>query len=116
MTGASNPSWNGGVMLRNRKATHALLRYVKCPADLLPMARRDGYIVEHRLIAARLMGRMLTRSEVVHHMNHDPSDNRQANLAVFANNRGHKLFEAHGSPSPIWLGSSPSTTAAPSGA
>lgn len=116
VSGPNNRAWKGGVTLRNRHGLYAPVKYVRCPIDLLPMARRDGYIMEHRLIAARLMGRVLLRAEVVHHVNHDPTDNRQANLAVFANNRDHKLFEAHGSPSPIWLGSSPSTTAAPSGA
>jgi hypothetical protein len=66
------------------------------------MARKDGYVMEHRLVVARAMGRCLLRSEVVHHENHDPQDNRLENLALFASNRDHKLYEARGTPDPIW--------------
>ena len=31
------------------------------------MARKDGYIMEHRLLVAKAMGRLLKRTEVVHH-------------------------------------------------
>jgi hypothetical protein len=46
------------------------------------------------------------RAEAVHHDNHRPWDNRRENLMLFRTNREHKLFEAHGSPAPIWRGSS----------
>lgn len=68
------------------------------------MARRDGYVMEHRLVVARILGRPLLRTECVHHHNHAPLDNRPENLALFPNNRAHKLYEAHGEPLPIWDG------------
>jgi hypothetical protein len=43
---------------------------------------------------ARLIGRLLTREEVVHHVNHDPQDNRPENLELFATNAEHKREEA----------------------
>jgi hypothetical protein len=47
---------------------------------------------------------------VVHHEDHDPANNDLGKLSLFATNRDHKLYEAHGSPLPIWRGSSPSST------
>ena len=70
------------------------------------MARKDGYVMEHRLIVAQVLGRLLLRVEVVHHLNYDATDNRVENLALFASNRDHKLFEHHGTPAPIWSGTS----------
>lgn len=102
MTGEGNPAWRGGAMQRSPKGNYAGARYVRCPAEFMPMARADGYVMEHRLVVAQAIGRCLTRTECVHHVNHNPLDNRLANLMLFASNREHKRFEAHGSPPPIW--------------
>ena len=66
------------------------------------MSRKDGYVMEHRLVVAKAIGRPLLRTEIVHHVNHKPGDNRLENLYLFASNRDHQLFEAHGTPLPIW--------------
>lgn len=116
MAGARNPAWKGGVTLKRAHGNYSGVRYVRCPEPFLGMARKDGYVMEHRLIVARHLGRLLARAEVVHHVSRDPSDNRLENLMLFANNGAHKRFERHGTPAPLWRGSSPSTTAASSGA
>ena len=110
MTGAGNPAWKGGVTYRNRHGNYVSVRYVRCPAEFSMMARRDGYVMEHRLVVALLLKRPLTRSESVHHVNHNPLDNRPENLMLFPTNRAHKLYEHHGSPEPLWQGSSLSDT------
>ncbi len=48
------------------------------------------------------ISRCLLRLEVVHHRNHDPQDNSLSNLELFSINQAHKLYEARGTPTPIW--------------
>lgn len=95
MRGPKNPAWKGGVTYRRRRGNYVSVRYVRCPADLLQMARRDGYVMEHRLIMARIVGRPLLRTEVVHHLDHAPLNNAPINLELWPCNRSHKLAE-HG--------------------
>jgi hypothetical protein len=101
-TGPSNPSWKGGVTYRRRRGNYVSVRYVRCPPEYAAMARTDGYVMEHRLVVARHLGRALSRAECVHHINHDPLDNRLENLMLFASNQDHKLFEGGAAITPIW--------------
>ena len=92
--GADNPAWKGGVTLKRPKGNYRGVRYVRCPPGYLPMARADGYIMEHRLVMAQWIGRMLTRQECVNHINRNPSDNRRENLELYPTNADHKRGEA----------------------
>jgi len=91
--GPENPAWKGGATYFRKHGNYKPIKYVRCPQEFLSMARKDGYVMEHRLIIAMAIGRPLTRVEVVHHRNHDPQDNRQENLELFPNNRAHKIAE-----------------------
>jgi hypothetical protein len=95
--GPRNGAWKGGVTLKRPKGNYGGVRHVRAPAWVLPMARADGYIAEHRLVMATMAGRLLTRTEVVHHRDHDPSNNSKANLEMWPDNQTHKLAE-HGRP------------------
>jgi endogenous inhibitor of DNA gyrase (YacG/DUF329 family) len=102
MTGPNNPAWKGGVTYFRKHGNYPPIKYVRCPSKFLAMARKDGYVMEHRLIVAQHLGRPLKRSEVVHHFDHDPTNNDPKNLALFKSNQHHKLYEANGLPAPLW--------------
>lgn len=94
LQGANNPAWKGGVTFKRDKGNYIGPKYVRCPPEFLPMARTDGYVMEHRLVMARSLGRCLIRTEVVHHIDHDTRNNALSNLVLFVSNREHKLYEA----------------------
>ena len=54
-----------------------------------PMARKNGYILIHRLIMANYLGRLLATIEVVHHKNGNKLDNRIENLELVSDNGKH---------------------------
>lgn len=102
MSGANNPAWKGGVTYFKTHGNYVGVKYVRCPVEYIAMARKDGYVMEHRLMVAQHLGRPLLRVEVVHHKDHDPTHNQLDNFQLFASNSDHKLYEHHGSPAPIW--------------
>jgi len=109
MAGAKNPAWKGGLTFFKRKGKYAnqSIKYVRCPVEFMAMARKDGYVMEHRLLVAIAMGRSLSRSECVHHVNHDATDNRLENLMLFASNADHKRHEYGQAIKPLWQLSRP---------
>ena len=55
---------------------------------------KNGYYLEHRFIMENKIGRKLTSSEHIHHINGNKSDNRIENLEIISNG-DHKRFHQH---------------------
>jgi len=47
-----------------------------------PMARKDGWLLEHRLIVAKRLGRCLHSWEIIHHKDHIRDHNVDSNLQL----------------------------------
>jgi len=82
--GDKNPCWRGGKHLRNGYVFILNIKH--------PFCNRDGYVMEHRLIMEKHLGRYLMEKEVVHHINRITTDNRIENLMLFPNHSAHITF------------------------
>ncbi len=79
--GPKNPGWKGG-----RERTH--YGYIRVYAPDHPHNHRN-MMLEHRLVMEQMLGRLLERHEVVHHINGVRDDNRPENLKLYASNSQH---------------------------
>jgi hypothetical protein len=82
--GEKNPNWNGGQTLR--------AGYIMVQKRGHPFADMHGYVLKHRLIAEKAIGRFLKPTEIVHHVNRDVKDNRNCNLVICQDHSYHRLL------------------------
>ena len=72
---------------RSGKVIVSKYRYVYSPDH--ENATKDGYVLEHRLVMEAVIKRLLTKQEVVHHINGDRLDNRIENLVICKSSGTH---------------------------
>lgn len=86
--GEKSSNWRGGKKI-NKKGHVLILKKGH------PMADAQGYVLEHRLVMAEHLGRVLTSDEIVHHINGVKTDNRIENLKIMTN-REHTILHHTG--------------------
>lgn len=88
--GPKNHQWKGGSTI-NRDG----YREIYCPNH--PNRRKHTpYILEHRLVMEKMIGRYLLPNEVVHHKDGNKLNNAPENLQLFSENREHLRHELRG--------------------
>ena len=84
--GILNNAWKGGISKRSDGYVQVLL----LPNDFFyPMASKESYVLEHRLVMAKHLNRCLLIWETVHHKNSVRSDNRIENLELLPTPNRH---------------------------
>lgn len=80
--GERNGRWKGGV-----RTDH---KYLKVYSPNHPKKDFTGYVMQHRLVMEKHIGRFLEPKEVVHHINKVVTDNRIENLILFPSQKEHR--------------------------
>ena len=83
--GINNSQWRGGTQKTGNG-------YTQVVAFEHPNADLRGRILEHRLIAERVLGRVLPLGAEIHHLNGQKSDNTPSNLVICENHAYHMLL------------------------
>lgn len=83
-TGPRSPAWKGGrfKMRGYWMVSLSILSTADTALALPMMSKGREYLPEHRLVMARMLGRSLTKDEVVHHRNGIKTDNHSENLEL----------------------------------
>ncbi len=88
LNGCHSPSWKGG-RVNNTKGY--ILVALQSDDFFYSMVQSEGYVLEHRLMMAKHLGRCLQPWEIVHHKNGDRVDNCIENLELATNQGEHSL-------------------------
>lgn len=80
-------NWKGGRLIDR-------CGYVRVLAPEHPMALGSGYVLEHVLVACKMIGRTLRKNEVVHHKDENRQNNSPENLQVMTRGAHVRLHKA----------------------
>lgn len=86
-SGAKHPRWKNGRIEGGRYIFILVPKHHSTP--------KTGYVLEHRIIAEKFIGRNITQQEEVHHINGNKHDNTPSNLYLFKTKSDHMKFHAH---------------------
>lgn len=86
LTREKHPNYKGGIKIMTGRYLGILRPHHK-------FAYKSGYVLLHRYIMELMLGRYLTKEEVVHHIDGNPKNNEESNLMLFASNSEHTIFE-----------------------
>lgn len=78
--GENHYLWKGGKGIDRRG--YVRVRVLSGDVEMKMQSGGASYILEHRLVMQRYLGRRLKTEEVVHHLNNDQLDNRIENLVL----------------------------------
>lgn len=85
--GETNPNWRGGITKSSRGYW-----YVQDPDH--PRANKEGYVKRANLVIEAQVGRYLCIGEVVHHVDHDRSNDALENLQLMSTASHRELHAA----------------------
>lgn len=83
--GKKNPNYNG-YKIKNGG-------YIADRVEDHPRGDRGGYVFRHILVMEKKVGRYLTRTECVHHIDGNKTNNKISNLKLFPNMSKHIKYE-----------------------
>lgn len=88
-SGENNFNWKGSRKFKRGSKGGHVLAY----APNHPFARKN-FVAEHRLVMEKEIGRFLLPTEVVHHIDCNPSNNNPSNLYLEKSHTDHNLTHA----------------------
>jgi hypothetical protein len=86
--GANSFAWKGGRTVHGDG-------YIYVYAPYHPHRNKHGQVLEHRIVMEEYVGRYLTSSEEVHHINGNKHDNRIENLRMLTTSDHAILHKRH---------------------
>jgi hypothetical protein len=75
--------------------------YYQIMSPFHPNRTKRGYVLEHRLVIEKIIGRYLRKGEFVHHINGIKSDNRAENLVLCQSHKDHWAHHVKNGPCKI---------------
>ncbi len=87
--GKLNYNWKGGRRVRSDGYI-----LIFCPEHI--NRTHDNYMLEHRLVMEKYLGRHLKTEEVVHHIDGNRANNKLENLILFPTHSAHQSFKHTG--------------------